>query len=251
MKLFIGFLIASLALTFCDVALGETMQDRFRDLEEQFQQASTTQQYAVVAAGYEALTDDFGPSPSLLFNSGNAWFQAEEFGRAIANYNRALRLAPRDTGIRENLALALKETSQSQAQWSAIDYAFFWKDRLTVSELALVITTVVLLFAMAFAGLNPSPLRKTILIASALLLTVLFVSFGMKVSQEQMTRQGVVIADTVEAKKGPAPGYDKAFSTPLRDGQLVVIIDQEDNWVRINIDGTGQGWLPKDTVTTF
>ncbi len=57
--------------------------------------------YAEAISGYEKITKENGYSAAVLFNLGNAYYHNNQFGRAILNYERALRLSPRDPDIQE------------------------------------------------------------------------------------------------------------------------------------------------------
>jgi len=63
----------------------------------EFRQAATLYQ-AVIDSGYR--------SASLYYNLGNAHFKLNNLPRAILNYERAVRLAPRDEAIQFNLELS-------------------------------------------------------------------------------------------------------------------------------------------------
>ena len=50
--------------------------------------------YADAAKVYEKLLAGQGVAPELYFNLGNAYYKSSETGKAILNYERALRLSP-------------------------------------------------------------------------------------------------------------------------------------------------------------
>ena len=59
--------------------------------------------FIAATAIWEELADAGVEDSHLWYNLGNAYFQQEEIGMAILSYRRALRLAPRDAEIRDNL----------------------------------------------------------------------------------------------------------------------------------------------------
>ena len=61
-------------------------------------QAALDSYLQISEAGYE--------SGEAYYNIGNAYFKLGELGLAIVNYQRALRLMPRDDDVRTNLELA-------------------------------------------------------------------------------------------------------------------------------------------------
>ena len=62
--------------------------------------------YEAAIKNYEQLLDSGYESARLYFNLGNAYFKKGMNGRAILNYNKALKLAPGNDDIRYNLSLA-------------------------------------------------------------------------------------------------------------------------------------------------
>lgn len=227
------------------------MSSDFRKLEEQFQQAQSNAEFAGVANGYEALKEQNGTSVSVLFNQANAWFKAEELGRAIAGYRQALRLAPGDAAIRSNLKLAVKKGGHSLAQPTAVDYAFFWKDRITTSALAILITGLLLLAAALFLLNRKSSLGRLTLRILTTVTLILIASFALKVSEEQPAAHGVVVVDSSDARKGPATSYESAFSSPLTDGREFTVVRQQKGWVEVHINGIGSGWIPESDVLVY
>ena len=73
-------------------------------------QAYEKGEYLQAAAGYEAIVRYGIHNSDLYFNLGNAYFKHGDLGRAILNYRRAHRLAPRDSDILTNLTVARAQT---------------------------------------------------------------------------------------------------------------------------------------------
>ncbi|MDD3119520.1 MAG: BatD family protein, partial [Victivallales bacterium] len=60
-------------------------------------------QFAAAAAYYRRELAAHNPDPAWLFNLGNCLLQQKKYASALACYERAARLAPRDSDIEENL----------------------------------------------------------------------------------------------------------------------------------------------------
>src|SRR5215831_6409541 len=76
--------------------------------------------FAEAAASYEKLLRSGQASESLYFNWGNALFKNGQIGRAIAAYQQAQQMAPRDPDVRANLQFARNQVqgpTRSLARW--------------------------------------------------------------------------------------------------------------------------------------
>lgn len=229
----------------------QQLADRFQQLEQQFRQAETPSQFAAVASAYDELKEPGKPSVSVLFNQANAWCRAEEFGRAIAGYRQAQRIDRRDNSIRSNLDLALEKAGQKPATATAIDYAFFWNDRLTMTELATLISIGVVLASAIFLLNRSSSFNRIALRILCVVTLVLMASFAVKVNREELTKHGVIVVDLTEARKGPASSYEPAYSNAIVDGREFTVESEQQDWVQISIEGSGSGWVPASDVVLY
>ncbi|HSI85417.1 MAG: tetratricopeptide repeat protein [Candidatus Methylacidiphilales bacterium] len=81
-------------------------------IEDAFTRANklyAEQKYTEAIEGYEDILKQNGYSANVLFNLGNACLKDKQFGRAILNYERAIRVDPSDPEIHKNLVIARQE----------------------------------------------------------------------------------------------------------------------------------------------
>src|SRR5579864_8879588 len=83
------------------------------------------------AGAYEKLLQSGRESEAIYFNLGNALFKANKLGRAIAAYQQAERIAPRDPDVRANLQFA---RNQVQGPTLLPDKAARWLGKLSLNE---------------------------------------------------------------------------------------------------------------------
>ena len=74
------------------------------------EEAYATGDFAGAARHYESLVSSGASSPSLFYNLGNAYYRGGNIGKAVLNYERALKLDPSDADARHNLELARAHT---------------------------------------------------------------------------------------------------------------------------------------------
>lgn len=107
-----GRKLVHILLIVTSLLLWQNASSQASSKEQLFQQGNEAYShgdYTQAIAQYEELTATFGLSPAVLFNLANSYAQDGKIGRAILNYERALRLAPSDSDIAGNLDLVRKE----------------------------------------------------------------------------------------------------------------------------------------------
>ena len=83
--------------------------------------------------------------------------------------------------------------------------------------------------------------------ASAIALTLSAVILGMRLSSSCI--EGVIITDSVEARKGPAYAYAPAFVQALHDGLEFKLIEERGAWMQIELTDGRRCWIPKNQAS--
>jgi tetratricopeptide (TPR) repeat protein len=176
------------------------------------------------------------------YNTGNAWLQAGEIGRAIAAYREAERIRPFDTQLADNLAAAramtLNDVPVKQFKWKRVP--FDWLKGLLV--LLNLLFWIALLMRLRYR--NRAWHVTTLAVALPLLL--LAALWGFRTVND--VQAGVVVVDSAYARKGPSYAYGKAFNEALHDGLEFVLIEQRDGWSWVELQDMRTCWLPSEQV---
>jgi tetratricopeptide (TPR) repeat protein len=215
--------------------------------------------YAESAQVYEQIVDQGYQDSALYYNLGNAYYKQGDLGRAILNYVRAERLAPRDADVRANLELARAQTIDllGPAERSLpARLAAAVQSRLTTNELAAATLALWFLLtlplAIALFG-KPGGLRRASAQVAAVLGLVLVlgaVTLLVRVNAESDRQGVVVVAETVDVVSGPGPQYVTEFA--LHAGAEARLIERRGSWARLALpDGGLQGWVPVSAVEDF
>ena len=61
--------------------------------------------------------------------------------------------------------------------------------------------------------------------------------------------EGVIITDSVEARKGPAYAYAPAFVQALHDGLEFKLIEERGTWIQIELTDGRRCWIPKNQAS--
>ena len=177
-------------------------------------------------------------SPDRLVNLGNCHYLMHNYGQALLWYERALRLAPRDKGLRSNLALAREKLGLGRRTTRV------W-DRLRPDEWLLVIA-VFWLLAWSVAAYGYRRDRQLHVTIGVLLLAV-GISFGCWRVQQATSYHPDLGMISQETALYRLPEITGSTGTYLGEGQELRIIETRGDWCRVKT-ANGEGWIPRQTV---
>lgn len=222
-------------------ALAESDTERARSL------------FAAAGSAYAGIADSGVRSPGLYLNSGNSYFLAGDMGQAVLAYRRGMDLAPTDKQLSAALAharssLALAAPTEARSTWRT--WPLLWRSYVT-SRTLIVIAGVLWAFGWSLAVVRlfrraarvAAPAATSMVIAAALTALVAYESHVMR------TAESAVVTSDARALQGPALGvYDPAFEQPLPPGLEVQILERRDDWVRVRLGDSREGWIPENAM---
>lgn len=223
----------------------------FAAANEAYQQ----QDYKAAITAYEALLEEGLHSTALYYNLGNAYYRTGELGRAVLNYERALRLSPADQQTRANLKIVNQELKDIQVgiRQSAL-VKFWYRIQYLLSGNAWSGLGLFMLW-LGLAGIGLWLMGKkrshkklgffggiTALVLSVL--PFLFAYGG--VQYQYGHNEAIIMVEETQMRVAPEEG-SKVIQA-LHEGTKVRIIDQIGGWNRVELTGTSEGWLPRDVT---
>lgn len=218
---------------------------------ELFEKAHTPDDYRQAAALWASLIGEEYQSGAVLYNIGNAYMRAGEYGRAVAAYRKARRYLPRDpyldANLKQALAVAPGRLPEPPVPWWR--NVFFWSDWISYpGKFQLAFTALGLAVVLAAVALLARVKRLywgslAVLVVSLLLWT----EAGIAYWNVALIRHAVIVQET-QARKGTDEKYEPAFDKPLKDGAEFTIVDEGHGWVLGHFEGIGDGWVKKDAV---
>jgi len=192
--------------------------------------------------------------PVLHYNLGNVHARRGELGRALASYERARRLAPRNQDILSNMAWVrrqLRDLELAGGELPLFIRQFVGLARsLTLDQCG----TLTLVIAWCLASVVAlawgrdrfgDVLRRLSLGLGACLLFSLAVT-GWRWYGERVVDTAMVRISEATVRSGPAERFPALFQ--VHDGLPVTLHGAADGWVRISLGGDWQGWLPVAAV---
>jgi tetratricopeptide (TPR) repeat protein len=202
-------------------------------------------------AQYDALLRPGRANAHLLYNLGNCAFQRGEYGLAVARYEQARRLKPRDSDITENLnfvrgQLQLAPINNAEDPISVLANV---RDYLRPDEwlrlAALAWLLVWLLLALRRARGMP------LFIPAAVSLGVAAVCVMAWFTQQQSTyrdNQGVILQASTPLFSVPHTGDEHDSAKQVVDtGKYVDIQEWRSEWLRVRVD-QDEGWVRRSAV---
>ena len=190
---------------------------------------------------------------NIYYNLGNAYFKLGERGKAILNYERALKLIPRDEDLCSNLKFVRSTLEEAQPKnnlrWFEKAYVSFRNIMPVNIWAALLFVNYLILFIIIILSIFITRFRKVArgLALSWFILTVLSFGFMMgKRRDAELNKEGVIVAEEAEVRYSPSFSGVVAFK--LHEGMKVSIIRREGDWYQIRLSRDKSGWAEKGTI---
>lgn len=227
----------------------ETAEQAFDQANQLYQQGKFTD----AIEKYEAILQSGLVSAELYYNLGNAYYKTGNIGKAILNYERALRLQPNDDDIVHNLQLAnLMLTDRIEPTprlfiwdwWEGIKGAFSLSG---ITWIAYVIFLLVLGSIATVLLAGTYALRRvgfSAALGGAVLLGIALVIFFGKLDDVQRSDLAIVTANITTIKNSPDPKSTDAFV--LHSGVKVLITDRVNEWLKIRLADGKVGWIERN-----
>lgn len=193
---------------------------------------------------FESITEKSGYSSEILYNLAGSYAQAGQIGKAILNYERAIRLGPSDPDIQGNLDYLRKESGLFQSEPKGIDLIF---STLTLNQWTYIFLTTILFSTVFFISLQRYAISKIAVIAVSSLLTIsVILSATGTYLRYQTFNPSVVIAPDSRLLVSP---FDSASSVgSIMEGRLVYPLTSHNNYFFVKDESGRKGWLDQTRI---
>jgi tetratricopeptide (TPR) repeat protein len=243
MKYKITFLLLLIFSVICNASEAEDLMQRGNELyqKKQFEEASKLYE-RVLNYGYE--------SSELYYNLGNSYFRLSKLGYSILNYEKALKLAPSDEDIIHNLAIANARTTDKIEVLPKLFFIRWFESLVNLFSVngwlyfLYCIIILLLLAAAAYFVINKIIIQKWAFISGSLILGIFILSivfFGLRLRQESLFTNAVVVEPAVTVKASPDESSNDAFI--IHEGLKIQIDDKVSDWYKIRLADGKIGWL--------
>lgn len=212
--------------------------------------AYKAEKYALADSLYTEVLNSEGESSILYYNLGNAKYKQNEIAYAILNYERCLKLDPKNEDAKFNLELAKSQTVDKieslekfvLSEWNESIQNGSTSNGWAKWSIAAFILTLILCGVYMF---SPKVLFKKIaFFAGIATLLFCFVAFGYARAQNKAKIQNesaIIIAPTVTGKSAPDDGSTDLFV--LHEGTKVRVKSKLGQWIEIQMEDGNAGWI--------
>ena len=201
---------------------------------------------------YETVITNEGGSSDLYYNLGNAYFRSDMIGKAILNYERALRLDPTDKDIKANLEYALALTKDEVAEQYEIFFVAWFKTLAYMTSSTSwavigVVTFILMLLSLLLFFFNRNDgIRKTAMIFAIFSLFVtIFANIAASHIYNYTNDDSEAIVMREEAYLKSTPDNSGTELVKIHEGRKVRIVDDSmREWKEVELEDGTVGWLP-------
>ncbi len=199
---------------------------------------------------YDSLVESKQYSPELYYNLGNSYFKQGEFGKAILNYEKALKYKPNDNDIKHNIFLAKRKIDSEIVElpdfflnrwWIGVTNLFSLGIWTALSFLSALLLVIVFGFYW-FKDYSFSGWFSLYVFVLILFLTVsIFASFRKEKIIYKSDKCILIKSDSLFN----APDSRSELLYKLEPGEKFQLIDSINNWYKVKLLNKETGWIDK------
>lgn len=233
------------------LATAQTPEQVFDRANQLYQQTK----FAEARDAYESILHNGLVGGELYYNLANTYYKLGDIGKAILNYERALRFMPNDDDVNHNLRLANLMITDKIEPAPRLFIWDYWDGIKAAFSLNAITWTVYGVFVFLVGSVSlvvvarTYRLRRFGVLGAGTTLVVLILCVTLFVGKlGEMTRSNaaVVTARITTVKNSPDPKSSDAFV--LHGGVKVTITDNVNEWVKVRLADGKVGWMEESAA---
>ncbi|MFT4679776.1 MAG: tetratricopeptide (TPR) repeat protein [Litorivivens sp.] len=199
-------------------------------------------------AKYQELEGEF-MSLELYYNLGNTYYKLKDFPHAILNYERAMKVNPRDEDVKVNLRIANLQTKDKIDSLPSLGVEDVMDNLVSTSSISRwTLATIICFFLSALLIVlyilqSGKAARRLYMLGSivVLIVGVVCLSGGNSASNRiNAQTEGIIMLAKVDVLNEPSGDQ---ISFVLHEGTKVSIRQNRDNWLEISLANGNVGWV--------
>ncbi len=214
--------------------------------------------YEKAVENYLEILENGQHSAELYFNLGNCYYKLNQIAPSIYYYEKALLLKPNDPETKNNLTYAQNMTLDAIDKIPETGLAKIKKDLtgfLSFNQWAKITVVFMVLFVLlyiAFYFFRYSSRKRIAFIASmvAFLISIISIIFAfVQYNEFKSDRPAIVFSEEIAVRSEPNDRSLEIFT--LHEGAKVNILEELNDFNKIQIADGKTGWLPKESIKTL
>ncbi|MEP6602696.1 MAG: tetratricopeptide repeat protein [Spartobacteria bacterium] len=214
--------------------------------------AKANQEYAAgqfkeAIADYETLVQKKEWSANLFYDLGNAYFRAQDFGKAILNYERALALDRHHAEAQANLRVARDQARALRLQQSQVER---YVRAGSPNQYAIAAAAMFWIGIFIGASLLFGQRRSTSAITLSILSLSIFIALGVAIYAMENGSGGrgvaIVTKANVTARVATADTSSSVLAVPA--GSEIKVLSERGEWVYAALPNNLRGWIPANNA---
>ncbi|MCM4154888.1 tetratricopeptide repeat protein [Gramella sp. AN32] len=230
----------------------------FSQNEKLFEEGNKAYQqgkYEVAVSKYEQIIDKGEASADLYYNLGNAHYKLNHIAPSIFYYEKALQLKPGDNDIQNNIKFAknmaiddietVEKTGLSES-WNNLVRSFSFS---TWAWLAILFSVLFVAMFLLYYFSGRSVFKRIYfglsMLAILLCITSVFIGFQQKSSIED-NEFAIVFSEEAEVRDEPNLRGNASFT--LHEGTKARLLEDYQQWYKIELANGAQGWIDREHI---
>jgi tetratricopeptide (TPR) repeat protein len=207
---------------------------------------------------YEEILKSGQHSAEVYFNLGNAYYKLNQVAPAIYNYERALLLEPNNKDVQTNLKFAQNMTIDEIKEAPKVGFRNWLSNFTSVyhydvwAKIAVGFSVLCLLGFVGFYFINRMLIKRIFFTLMLLFVIGSVLSIMLSVFEKNRAESynpAIIFSEMIALKVEPRSVAANVIT--LHEGTKVFILEDLDDWFRVELaDGT-KGWLQKETVRSL
>ncbi|WP_089663968.1 SH3 domain-containing protein [Christiangramia echinicola] len=230
----------------------------FSQNEDLFEEANSAYQsgdYQHAVNFYEEILDNGETSAELYYNLGNAHYKMNNIAPSIYYYEKALQLDPTDEDIKNNIEFARNMAIDDieEVEQTGINQ---WFNGLISTYSYSTWAVIAIIFSILFVALfllyyfTYTSLYKRLLFTGAMLAVLLcglsIIFAFQQQSYIQENQYAIIFGEEVEVRDEPNLRGDASFE--LHEGTKAKVLEDYQEWARIELANGAQGWVKNSAI---
>ncbi len=210
-------------------------------------------QYRGAAEKFQLLVDTNVRNDRLYFNLAEAAHRSGEFGLAIANYQRALRLDPSSDLYHKRLVMAETSAGIGVSEREDLlsrarrmnDWLLQWISP-TIMFAGFALAWLAFWIALAVSLLRWKTPWKPIAVTAFFIALLCGGSYLLRVTEFTRDDTAILVSSSVSLRQGDGESFSEVAKITQQAGRPVQVLGQRGEWLQVATESGQQGWIRRD-----